>query len=339
MLDRQNAKNSPPENFEALWSIAAPQVGRVLAGQGIARDDREDLAQDTALRLWRNFDPKRSPDDFIMDSRHSARMAARVFLLQESRKESQPPQFFERRPVPIADIWGRQVPADKWNLAEECSLAPLEWRDRLQSIKEDPLLYYLSIGASPREAAQLGGIPRHVLKRALNEDRGRYGRTQTDFSRIRPDLLRPLPEHELLPLPYFQGLFPQPSVPTRLRRLRGYKSEWIAWFVELSKHTSAEPITFGLIRRLVGYRSNLTQEGGLTFLLAATGCNVELLEQRFLDTRPGAQNQIISFGEIHQLLRNENSSSVEGPPANQGWKDSIVTFWVRTSKWEELEPW
>jgi DNA-directed RNA polymerase specialized sigma24 family protein len=341
MLDSENVKNSPPETFEALWGIAGPKVNRFLAGRGIiGHEDRKDLLQDTALQLWEGFDAKRGSEKFLANAYRSASAALSAYRQYESRMEAQPALFFEQRASPFADIWGRQVPANQWNLAEECSLAPLEWRDRLESIKADPLLYYLSLGASPLEAARLAGISSHKMRSALNQIPRwyRFWRTETDSSRFRPNLLRRLPEDQPLPLPYFQGLFPQPNIPSRLRRLRGYKPEWIAWFVKLSQRTDAEPITFGLIRRLAGDSPSLTEEGGLTFLLAATRCNVELLEQKFLDTRPGAEQQIISFAEIYQLLRNEDASG-QTDLVDKNWKDEIVTFWVRTPNWQELEPW
>jgi hypothetical protein len=330
--------------FEAQWNIAGPKIAPRLAYHATTTSSVNDLLQDTALRLWRRCVAKGLPADFVAESKLTATRTLDALRWREYRSpklESQPPQFLEKHSRSFADIWGRKVPGENWRLAEEYSLAPLEWSDRLASIKNEPVLYYLSIGATPREVAEITRFPLAVLRKVVSDLRDQH-----DFRQPIPipkNLFAQLPDTfkaDLIPLPSFPGLFPAPSAPAHLRKLRGYRPQWIAWFVRLSEHQGHgfEPITLGLIRQLASDDRTLSEEQGVRFLIAASTDEAGLLSQKFIDIRTDAEHRSVSVSTIYQFLH-EKHEQTERSAFSDDWSDRIVTFWDPTTKWTELEPW
>lgn len=341
---------TPEQKFETQWISAKPKIERIARSYlppEASFDLVEDFLQDTALHAWRDFDDKALSADFLGRFRTAAKHARRDLRLQErisAKLEAHPQDFFESRTLPFADIWGRRVPSENWSDAEEYSLAPLDWVERLESITSSPVLYYLSIGATVNETARLTGLSPSVIRKTLDDLRSEQRRHKR-FSAGSP---KPLQSHEvsyfgeaeLLPPPDLNFL-PTPDAPRLLRTLPGFMSEWITWFVRLYSHTTTgEPITLHLIKQLARHYVDLTEEQGMRFLLAASAEPASLLSQEFIDLSPNAKRRTLSLSDIYQLLRGEDHPTPDSPyGVTVDRMTQIATFWSPTARWYERELW
>jgi hypothetical protein len=334
---------TPEQKFETQWISAKSKIERIARSylpREASFDLVEDFLQDAALHAWRDFDDKALSADFLGRFRAAAKHTWKDLRSQERTRpklETQPQQFFEECARPFADIWGRIVPSEHWRSAEDYSLAPLDWDERYKWITGYPALYYLSMGASLKETAQLIGVSPAVLRQALERLKHKLISAGSQ-KRLRALEFPGLLKTELPFLPPL-GFSPTPNAPSLLRTLPGFVPEWIAWFVQLSR-ISSEPITLHLIKQLARQYVDLTEEQGMRFLLAVAAEPASLLSQEFIDLSPNAKQRTLSLSDIYQLLRGEDHPTPDSPyGVTVDRMTQIATFWAPTARWYEVEPW
>jgi DNA-directed RNA polymerase specialized sigma24 family protein len=340
--------NTLAQDFEAAWDREQGELRSFFSRQGVASSEIDDRLQDVAGKLWRQYSERGAPEDFSAYSRGVARYLLYDLRRGEMRRpelQYEPPEYFEKHGIPFADLWGRQVPSTRWDLAEGFSLLPLtlaETIDELESLvpRHYPILYYLSRGASLQEISELLDLPIPVLQRRLTQvkevlrhrlspaARRQYG------LRIREAVTPPSWSTFPLQIQRFNAA-------SYIRKLPGYVPEWIVWFSRLSVYITetSEPITFGVIRRLAQGSDILSEAQGRRFLLAITSEQSRLLTQKFFQIMPHGEPRLLSFSDISQSLRKETVVGDEGVAGDREWMDQIATAWEPTSKWRELTAW
>ena len=339
--------NTPAQDFEADWNRERGKLRSYFLRRGFTSTDVDDRVQEVAVRLWQRYYDQKKPEDV---SSYSMRLAENVlydvyrnkkdalynYYRDElrSRFQLEPPEYFEKQTMPFADLWGRAVPSNRWDHAEEFSLAPFreaELIDKLESLapKDYRIVYYLAQDLPIRKISELMEMPLFVLRHRIRRLRELY--RQESWPTTRKYRYRKI-EPSALP-PWFA--LPNPDLISYLRKLPGYVPEWNLWFTRLSDYTTAntDPITFGVIERIARATRTLSEDHGKRFLLAATTNRGGLLTQKFFQIVPHGEPRSLSLSDIAQLLRHQSF------PADTGWMDQIATAWEPTPKWRELTAW
>ena len=331
------------QDFELALGREQLGLHRFFLRRGLAPADVDDCFQNVAEKLWRQYGKPQVRENF---SRYSKRVAEGVFyeFLRQARRSKlqyEPPEYFEECSFPFADLWGRQVPSTRWELAEEFSVAPLERAEIIAQLnplipRDYPILSYLSEGASFQEVSEFFGLSISALRYRLNQI-GRFIHQRLSPTALQQYRLR---QRKAITSPVFALQVQRSHIASYLRNLPGYVPEWILWFRRLSAHSTDtnEPITFGVIQRLARDTGTLNEEQGRRFLLAATSDRAGLLTQKFFEIMPRGEPRLLSFSDISQFLGKENIRDKAGVNDRE-WMDQIAIAWEPTSKWAELKAW
>lgn len=352
-MDRSHQRESVSDDlrgdFERAWNEANPTLRLFFRNRGIASDRVDDLVQSTAMRLWEQCAKQVSiPEEFAVYSRSVANNVLKDSGRKESRRaDTQPPLFFEELGHPFADLWGRLVPSNDSRLAEDYSIAPLDWpaiADWLESIvgEDSSTLFYLGIGASIREIGAISGrSPRTIKKRLdlLKQEFHSAFEGETGISYWETMSRFPTP----LPPPYSQWWTNEwISTLRTIRLFPEFVPEWIAWLNRLLEYTATarEPVTLGSIRRLALRHRSLHEEQGRRFVIAASRPDANLLNQRFIQLKPHGELRHLSFSDVYRALRGDTLTVLVGTYAcAEDWMDQVLTYWEPTFRWDELGWW
>jgi DNA-directed RNA polymerase specialized sigma24 family protein len=353
-MHRSHQTESPSddlrEDFTSAWDEASSRLSLFFRRSGIAPDRIDDLLQSTAMRAWKQCVKLESiPDKFSLYSRSVASNVLRDSGRMESlkRADSQPPKFFEELRHPFADLWGRRVPSGDIRLAEDYSIAPLDWpaiADWLESIagEDSSTLFLLGIGVSIREIGVITGRTPRSIKNRLNLLKEGFhnafeGQTGIPYWETISQFPTPLPP------PYSRWwTYEWKSTLSAMRLLPEFVPEWIAWLHRLLEYTATagEPVTLGVIRRLAMTHWTLHEEQGRRFIIAASKPDTNLLSQKFILLEPNGEARHLSFSDVYRALRGDPSQAIVGTYAcSEDWMDQVVTFWEPTMRWGELQGW